>query len=459
MSDKPTILVVEDDPTNRRMLTVFLGKSGYQVESAEDGETALTLLGQRRYDLVLLDVMMPGISGIEVLQEIRRTYTAQQLPVIMATALGDSADIVRALSLGANDYVTKPFEFKVLLARVQTRLAVDLSRPTPKGLAIGPVDKGRDTVTVMGVGDDKQAAPAPDGSKAAVVHRLQSSRLPGLGEVLDSRYRLDEVIGTGGAGVVYRARHLSLESEVAVKILRCPANADQELLQRFRNEGVVGCRVRHPNAVQVMDFTVTDDGIAYLVMELLTGTDLADLLKAEGRVSLERSLEIIKPACEALAEAHRLGVIHRDIKPANLFLHESPRGEVVKVLDFGIAKLVGLAASAAQETTGQVVGTTLYMPPERLRNLPYDGAADVYSMGIVLFEMLTGSRPFESDDADPLAVAVMHLTKPPPHVSDRRHGTPVEIDSLVLDCMQKDPRRRPTLDEVIKRLEHAVHGP
>lgn len=163
---------------------------------------------------------------------------------------------------------------------------------------------------------------------------------PFIGVTLDGKYRLDAKIGVGGFGAVYRATHLNLNRPVAVKVLHNNIhNTTPENLERFRQEGVSACSVSHPNAVAILDFSITQDGHAYLVMELLDGRPLSDELQERFVLPLERCVEIIIPVCDVLTEAHASGIVHRDIKPDNIFLHRTRRGEVVKVLDFGIAKL------------------------------------------------------------------------------------------------------------------------
>src|SRR6185503_11661999 len=251
-------------------------------------------------DLVLLDIEMPGMSGVDVLREVRKTRTGLQLPILMATARTDSADVVSALGAGANDYVIKPLDFPVVLARVEAQLRLrEASAASPA------------------VSADAEAGP---------------------GTLLAGKYRLGTLIGSGSFGSVYRARHVDLAHDVAVKVLLTTARSSPDALPRFQREGIAACRVKHPNAVAVTDFGVTPGGAAFLVMELLEGHSLQDEMKQTGPFAAPRCAEILTPVCAALAEAHAAGIVHRDVKPGNVFLHRTPHGETVKVLDFGIAK-------------------------------------------------------------------------------------------------------------------------
>ncbi len=279
------------------------------------------------------------------------------------------------------------------------------------------------------------------------------------GRVVDGKYRLGEKIGGGGFGVVYRAEQIALQRPVAIKIFRPSGkNATTTSVERFRREGISACRINHPNAVNVIDSGVSADGIAYLVMELLQGVSLAMELKLCGRLSVERCLAIMLPVCDALAAAHESGVIHRDIKPDNIFLHQAPEGEVVKVVDFGIAKLVEPDANdplAAMTETGGAVGTPIYMAPERLDERPYDGRSDVYSAGIVLYEMLCGRTPFAPTGSGLFGVIIGHLSEPPPPLE----GVPPAIAAIVLQALAKSPEERPTARELGDRLAAAAGVP
>jgi CheY-like chemotaxis protein len=362
-----SLLVVDDSEMNRDMLRRRLERKGYRVITAENGEQALELVAREAIDLVLLDVMMPGLSGLDVLRILRSTPAGKDLPVIMATAKSDSTDIVEALDAGANDYVIKPLDVPVVIARIEAQL------------------RGR------------TAAASPEPAAAE----------PATDSVLAGKYRLESVIGAGGFGTVYRARHLGLDHRVAVKVLRAGSTPTPEAAERFRREGVAACRVRHPNAVAVMDFGVTAGGAPFLVMEHLEGLSLDDEIIRSAPMSATRCAEIVVPLCGVLAEAHQVGILHRDIKPANVFLHRSRIGETVKILDFGIAKLLDVGQNLTVE--GGIVGTPAYMAPERFRGAVLDGKSDVYSLGVMLYQMLSGRLPFDVYDADLLAVAMMHL--------------------------------------------------
>jgi serine/threonine protein kinase len=190
-------------------------------------------------------------------------------------------------------------------------------------------------------------------------------------------------------------------------------------------------------------------------MELLEGHSLTDELHEKGRLSLGRCCEILIPVCNALAKAHSIGIIHRDIKPDNIFLHQTEKGEIVKVVDFGIAKLIDRSSDPALKNltvTGTVVGTPTYMSPERLTNKPYDGRSDVYSLGIIMYQMLTGQVPFDPDFHSLAEVMIMHVREEPLPPSQINPDIPEPVETIVIRTLAKDPSRRPTAKELALEL-------
>jgi serine/threonine protein kinase len=284
---------------------------------------------------------------------------------------------------------------------------------------------------------------------------------PFLGQVIEGKYRLEAKIGAGGFGVVYRATHLGLGQAVAVKALNAGlADSAPETVARFQQEAASAFRLNHPNSVTIYDFGVTGDGMPYLAMELLEGAPLSYALHRNGPMTPARCAEILLPVCAALAEAHAEGLVHRDIKPDNIFLSRTKRGEVVKVLDFGIAKLIDRAATNGRDgltASGGLIGTPAYMSPERLKNEPYDGRADVYSLGVMLYQMLAGKTPFRATDGSNIAaVLLMHVNDPPPRLADAGVVVPPAVEDVVLRALEKDQNLRPTVAEFACALAEAV---
>ena len=262
----------------------------------------------------------------------------------------------------------------------------------------------------------------------------------GPGALLGGRYRLLRKVGAGGMGEVFEAEHALIHRRVAVKILQRNLASDPQAIERLQREAQSTSGLGHPNIVDTLDFGYSDDGQVFLVMEWLEGENLDQRLQ-RGPIEITTALEIAAQAAAGLAEAHDHGVIHRDLKPANLFLVHDRRGAmVVKVLDFGIAKL------AIHETrltgTGVLVGTPNYMAPEQAYGDPVDARADLYALGVILYEMVTGAVPFHADS--PLAVLHQHTSRmpsPPSAVAPDRGISP-EVEVLVMRCLAKKPDDR-----------------
>jgi CheY-like chemotaxis protein len=428
--ERHTILVVDDDESNRDMLVRRLTRKGYRVLAVASGAAALETVEREPIDLMLLDVMMPGLDGIDVLKEVRRTRSPTDLPIIMVTARANDSDVIEALELGANDYVTKPIEFSIMAARIVAQLRMRRrAEPTP-------------------------APPAPAPTPASTPPPPTPARIGpvGPGTVLGTRYRIDSCIGSGNFGTVYRARHLTLDHDVAVKVLRGQMAGDDDAVARFQREAISTCRVQHPNAVLVTDFGVDLD-VAFLVMELLKGHPLSVELARSGRLSVARALQVVLPVCSVLAAAHDAGIIHRDVKPANVFLHEAPHGQVVKLLDFGLAKLTG---NPALTMAGLILGTPAYMAPERFVEDTYGSRSDVYSVGTMLYQMLAGRLPFDVEHDDPMALAARKLREDPPPLGEGAPGLTPSLAAMVMRALSRKADDRPAAGELGRGLAEAV---
>lgn len=295
--------------------------------------------------------------------------------------------------------------------------------------------------------------------RSELIFSALSDALPGT--VLDDKYRVDEKIGSGSFGTVYRGEHIFLHHPVAIKVFRpTVGSSGMDGLERFRLEGISACRINHPNAVTVLDFDVTAGSLAYLVMELLQGQSVADEIKASGPLEPRRALHVAAAVCDVLAEAHAAGITHRDVKPSNIFLHHGKGDELVKVIDFGIAKLsdelIPLDEAATATVAGMLIGTPAYMSPERLNGEPYDGRADVYAVGVVLYEMLTGRLPFEpGTGANYWRLAMMITTEAAVPPSAVNPAVPASLDPLVLGAFEKDPAQRSQASELAYALRSA----
>jgi eukaryotic-like serine/threonine-protein kinase len=257
---------------------------------------------------------------------------------------------------------------------------------------------------------------------------------PRVGEVFAARYEIQAILGRGGMGVVYRALDRDLDDAVAIKTLRSEAlSADPTLLDRFKQEIRLARRITHPNILRTHDLGETG-GVRYLSMEFVRGLTLKQLIEASDVLPTPVGLRIAKQLCAGLAAAHEVGVIHRDIKPQNIII-EAAGG--LKIMDFGIARLKEERGMTAE---GTVVGTPDYMSPEQARGIALDFRSDIYSTGVVLYEVFTGSLPFDGDS--PLAVVLKHVQEPAPSPQTRNPKIDPKISQIILKCMQKDPRDR-----------------
>ena len=258
------------------------------------------------------------------------------------------------------------------------------------------------------------------------------------GTVLLDKYRVERVIGQGGMALVVAATHLTLNEPVAIKVLLPEMAQNPTVVQRFLREAKAAVRLKGEHSVRVLDVGTMPDGSPFMVMELLLGTDLAAVTKERTRLPAADAVDLVLQACEALAEAHAAGIVHRDIKPSNLFITRRPDGTpLVKVLDFGISK-VAFDTEVSDLTMNSIVGTPSYMSPEQLRGSPeIDARADVWSLGIVLYRLLAGARPFKADSL--AALAIQAATEPTPPLP---LPYPPGLDFIVYRCLEKDPARR-----------------
>jgi tRNA A-37 threonylcarbamoyl transferase component Bud32 len=267
-------------------------------------------------------------------------------------------------------------------------------------------------------------------------------------------YRIERKLGQGGMGTVYAAIHPVIDKRVAIKVLHHELCANADAVTRFIQEARAVNRIGHPNIVDVFGFGTTEDGRAFLAMELLTGESLAVRI-GRGVPPIDEACDILVEVTYALEAAHDAGIIHRDLKPDNVFLTSSRnRRPSVKLLDFGIAKLSvdqGMTAPVDCTQPGQMVGTPQYIAPEQARGKALDGSADVYALGVMAFELLAGRPPFLSDD--PVELIAKHITLRPPSPSDFNADVPELADQLVDGMLEKDPTRRPSVAQVREQLE------
>ncbi len=287
---------------------------------------------------------------------------------------------------------------------------------------------------------ERRTAPVP---RRAAPPTQDSAELPGEGAVVDGKYRVERVLGAGGMGVVVAAMHLGLNERVALKFVKV-GDTSGELVERLRREARIAFRIKSEHVARLLDVGALDSGSPYLVMEHLEGQDLSALLVDRGPLPIEEAVDYVLQACEAMAEAHRLGVVHRDLKPSNLFLtRRAGRAPLVKVLDFGIAKAaLGLDAPAASITeSSSVLGSPLYMSPEQVRGAKtVDARSDLWSLGVILHELVAGAPPFAPGPASAVCAAI--AADAPVRLREGRSDAPEELEKIVLRCLEKNAAER-----------------
>jgi serine/threonine-protein kinase len=280
----------------------------------------------------------------------------------------------------------------------------------------------------------------PDDQERLIVVR---GELLTEGAVIDERYRILGLLGKGGMGAVYRAYQLLMDREVAFKVLKSDMG-DPSVVKRFFIEAKSASRLTHPNTITIFDFGQTKEGLLYMAMELVKGQSLAKLIKDGGPMPAERCVHIVGQICDSISEAHAQGIIHRDLKPDNILIEVKDwNPDFVKVLDFGIAKLVGGSDGTAVTKTGIVCGTPQYMSPEAITGQAVTPAADLYSLGIILYEMLSGVPPFQAET--PMKLLLSHLNEQPKSlvVPGTNIEIPVQLDRFIMRVLSKKPEARP----------------
>ncbi len=290
-----------------------------------------------------------------------------------------------------------------------------------------------------------------DGDPLVVASAYRADADPLLGKLIDGRYEVESVLGEGGMGSVYAVRHRALDKRFALKVMRADFAQQGELAARFIQEARAAAAIGHPNIVQITDFGQLPTRAPYFVMELLDGTPLSKMIRAGGPLPFVQAVRIVRQTASALAAAHACGVIHRDLKPDNIHITKS---QVVKILDFGVAKMAG---AGRLTRTGMVFGTPHYMSPEQASGGTVDHRADIYALGIIMYEMFTGRVPFEADSYMGVLTKHMFMVPEPPsrvHEAARELGA---LEDVILRCLEKKAEARyGSMDELIQEIESIV---
>ncbi len=484
------ILVADDMEDNRALLERRLVREGFDVRTVAGGVEALDLLGRESFDLLLLDVTMPDLDGREVLRRIKADPAIRDVPVIMVSARDDMDTVVGCIEEGAEDYLPKPCNPVLLKARIKAsvdkgrrraeegRYAADVRVITDAATAVAEGRFEANSLARVALRGDELGqlarvlSAAITGTKAreerlgAQLSALRSEiasagaipalqrepdNLPSLsqGDVILDRFEIEQLLGVGGMGVVYRAHDRQLGEPVALKMLRPDLLSSEATVERFKTEIRLARRISHRNVVRTHDLGEFG-GRYFVTMELVEGVTLRDLIDTKGALEEAACLSIGSQLARALQVAHDEGILHRDIKPQNVLLDASG---TVKVMDFGIARLSDGTGPLTQ--TGIVLGTPAYMAPEQLLGEPLDVRADLYSLGVVMYEALTAQKPFSAPS--PIALIAQMLHHDPPAPVDLRPSLGASISNLVLSLLARDRAERPpSAGAVADELERIV---
>jgi eukaryotic-like serine/threonine-protein kinase len=465
--DANRILLVDDDATNLDVLRAALDGHGYRLFFARSGEAAIDVARRVHPALILLDVVMPGIDGYETCRLLKEAPDTHDAAVIFLSALDDAKDKVRGFEAGAVDFVTKPFQSDEVLARVHTHLSIQrlLRQSHAAGSPTAP-HFGGDAETGLRLKDGQATGRQPSETKSATAKTAPTGAVFRIGEVVAYRFRIVRYLARGGMGELYEAEDLELHERVALKTILSSIGSDERSILLFKREVHLARQVTHANVCRIFDVfrhrppggDGRADEVVFLAMELLHGETLADRLAREGPLSATDALPIARQMADGLAAAHRVGVVHRDFKSHNVMLVESTaadRGLRAVVTDFGLARRSAQddrTSVALLTDTPEISGTPAYMAPEQVEGGPVTPATDIYALGVVLFEMVTGTWPFKADT--PLRTAVKRLQEPPP--SPRLHVPDLSRvwEDTILRCLARAPEDRfATVGEAVVSLE------
>lgn len=423
------VLLVDDQPELRRLFERALVKSGHEVVAAASAREALELAAQGGFDVVISDVRMPDLTGVELLERLHAEDPA--LPVLLVSGSPDLDTAMKAVKYGAFEFLTKPVSFEAL--RASTARAIEQRRQhEQKDQALAQYRSGERLRARAGAGGEHESW---------------------TGELLGGRFRVGRLLGAGGMGAVYEATREDLgHMRVAVKVLHAALASDDTLLSRFRREAETIGSINHPNIVSILDFQAEAGEPAFLVMELLDGVSLRHELTRQGQFSPARTVFIATQMLAALAAVHRAHVIHRDVKPDNIMLTSiSGLADIVKVLDFGVVKVLNAVPGDTLTQIGTVLGTPTYMAPEHARGAPIDIRSDLYSVGAIMYEALAGRAPYSGDNYNALLFAIQQ-GKPVP-IGELRTDVEPELVDVVMRAMATEASLRfQTAEEMLEAL-------
>ena len=424
-----TVVIADPEAAARNLLALRLTSEGYTVKTVADGRAALEEIRRQAPALVIAEAVLPGLDGYALLDALKRDGKGQ-IPFVFVSSRSDAPSIQKGLLLGAADFLAKPLNIDVLLTKIQKIL----------GRRIDASDVSRLTLSDVSLGG------ATAGYALVAYEELRA------GVELMGRFKIEADLGEGGMGKVFKARDEKLEETVVLKVMKSTLAGDSKLLQHFKREIRLARKITHPGVVRIFDFWEAGD-LNFVTMEFLEGQDLRQEIKRRGAFPIPVGLRVATELFDALHAAHEVGVVHRDIKPHNVLVLQTGR---VKVLDFGIAQGLDASSQDSATITASVLGTPEYMSPEQILGDKLDVRTDLYSAGVLLYEMFSGGLPFRGENR--MATANMHLRTPPEPLSQRNPQVPPAVNELVLRLLSKDREHRPAgARQVVDELNALRH--
>jgi CheY-like chemotaxis protein len=423
-------LVVDDEPISCKMVKFALEREGFQCDCATDGADAMQKFLSGDYEVVVTDLRMPKKNGGELAIELL-SHPVPPLVVVHTSVL--EPEVAQGLiDEGVDDIVFKPVDYAAFAGKTRgllnRRRAFQRSKVSQMALRANDSDGGGSGLSQMAFDE--------------ILSNIRRANETGLGRV--GPYTLIRSLNTGGMGQVFEAEHEQLHRRCAVKLILPELTANRIALSRFEREVQAMASLSHWNTVRIFDYGVTEQHRFYYAMELLDGMNLDEQVTHFGVLTVPRMVHLLTQVCDALQEAHELGLVHRDLKPSNLMCSRvGGVDDVIKVLDFGLVRAIDHAAVSSSIVThdGGLCGTPMFMAPEQALNpSTVDSRADIYSLGATAYFLLTGRPPFSRDTV--LATAMAHVNDPvvpPSHHAPQLNN---RIDALILKCLEKDPNHR-----------------
>lgn len=497
---KPRVFLVEDQPLTLAGIKMALGDLGrYEiVGEASNGVDAVASVLLIRPDVVIMDVVIPGMDGIEASSRIK--HHLPDTRIIMFTSFGTSEVVTAALSIGAEGYLLKNRSIEQITNAIDTvmrgnilidpavadRLVRDNQTNTKTENNLSPVElqilkfirDGMDNKQIadsLGTSEDAVAA-AVRGllrsysklhpMRQVLGEAVQEAIAPvtkslHIGQMFENKYRIDRQLGVGGAGKVYAAEHVMMARPVALKLMHRNLLSDPIVMQSFRKEAMSIACLDHENIIRLYDFGISSQQEPYLIMELFEGENLRDILVKQHHLTPAEFCAIFSQICKALNSAHSHNIIHCDIKPSNILVRNRDGVMVAKLVDFGLAKSTEVDKKMTDSKTseGTVSGTAPYMSPEQCTGQVLDERTDIYSLGCVMFEALTGERVFSGKSA--MEIFTQHAYERAPTLSERapQLNFPEQLESCISNMLKKTPAERIKTAEKVDELISAIAPP